>query len=68
MDNSNKRALAYCTLAIIVMLGFASAFAPLRSLNSGLDFLLVMIAFSILWMFIVMLLFFFNPKIKEAPA
>jgi hypothetical protein len=29
---------------------------------------LVMIVFSILWMFIVMLLFFFNPRTKEAPA
>ena len=68
MNNSDKKALTYCTFAIIATLGVASAFAPLRSINSGLAFLLVMIVFSILWMFIVMLLFFFNPKIKEASA
>ena len=64
MDNSDEKTFAFCSLAIIVMLGLASAFAPLRSLNSGLAFLLVMIVFSILWMFIVMLLFFFNPKME----
>ena len=64
MNNSDKKALTYCTFAIIATLGVASAFAPLRSINSGLAFLLVMVVFSIVWMLIVMLLFFFNPKME----
>jgi hypothetical protein len=48
------------------MLGVGVVLAPFRSINNGMAFLLFMIVFSILWVFVVMLLSLLNPKMEAS--
>lgn len=66
MNNYDKKTFSFVTLLMMGMLGVGVVLAPFRSINSGMAFLLFMIVFSILWVFVVMLLSLLNPKMEAS--